>query len=82
MRTEPAPEARWVSNAGYPGLADQDIEPAERRRTILGEVGHAIGFVHNFKANLQDRASVMDYSGPKVNVERQAGPRRSLRVGK
>jgi Met-zincin/Domain of unknown function (DUF5117) len=46
------------------------VRVALARISQLGahEVGHAIGFVHNFKASLQDRASVMDYPGPKVNI--------------
>jgi hypothetical protein len=30
------------------------------------EVGHAIGFSHNFAGSLQDRTSVMDYPGPRI----------------
>ncbi|MEJ1962141.1 MAG: zinc-dependent metalloprotease [Gammaproteobacteria bacterium] len=32
------------------------------------EVGHGLGFVHNWRASVQDRASVMDYPGPKVAI--------------
>jgi Met-zincin/Domain of unknown function (DUF5117) len=52
------------------GGRNDPVRVALARISQLGahEVGHAIGFVHNFKASLQDRASVMDYPGPKVNV--------------
>lgn len=32
------------------------------------EVGHAIGFMHNFAGSLQDRTSVMDYPGPRIKL--------------
>ncbi|MGH6745337.1 uncharacterized protein DUF5117 [Novosphingobium sp. PhB55] len=52
------------------GGANDPVRVALARISQLGahEVGHAIGFVHNFKASLQDRASVMDYPGPKVGI--------------
>lgn len=55
------------NNTGGP---NDPVRAALARISQLGahEVGHAIGFVHNFKASLQDRASVMDYPGPKVGI--------------
>lgn len=52
------------------GGRNDPVRAALARISQLGahEVGHAIGFVHNFKASLQDRASVMDYPGPKVGI--------------
>lgn len=52
------------------GGPNDPVRAALARISQLGahEVGHAIGFVHNFKASLQDRASVMDYPGPKVGI--------------
>ncbi|KTF68258.1 zinc-dependent metalloprotease [Sphingomonas sp. HT-1] len=32
------------------------------------EVGHAIGFMHNFAASTQERGSVMDYPGPRIKL--------------
>ena len=53
------------------GGANDPVRAALSRISQLGahEVGHSIGFVHNFKASLQDRASVMDYPGPKVDID-------------
>lgn len=52
------------------GTANDPVRVSLARIRQLGahEVGHAIGFVHNFSASLQDRASVMDYPGPKVAI--------------
>ena len=32
------------------------------------EVGHTLGFAHNFAASTQDRASVMDYPPPRIGI--------------
>ncbi|MEG8053682.1 zinc-dependent metalloprotease [Sphingomonas aerolata] len=32
------------------------------------EVGHAIGFMHNFAGSTQDRTTVMDYPGPRIKL--------------
>jgi len=32
------------------------------------EVGHALGFMHNFAGSTQDRTSVMDYPGPRMKI--------------
>lgn len=52
------------------GGGNDAIRVALARIRQLGahEVGHAIGFVHNFQASLDDRASVMDYPGPLVKI--------------
>jgi hypothetical protein len=46
------------------------MEMALARIRQLGahEVGHTLGFAHNFAASTQDRASVMDYPNPKVDI--------------
>ncbi|WP_296599045.1 zinc-dependent metalloprotease [Phenylobacterium sp.] len=38
------------------------------RQLAAHEVGHSLGFAHNFAASSQDRASVMDYPAPRVKL--------------
>lgn len=54
-------------------LADPATEPvavalARLRQLSAHEVGHTLGFAHNFAASVNDRASVMDYPAPKVTL--------------
>jgi len=44
-----------------------DVALARIRQLSAHEVGHTIGFEHNFAASTQDRASVMDYPFPLVS---------------
>ena len=41
---------------------------ARIRQLAAHEVGHTIGFAHNFAASVNDRASVMDYPHPKFEI--------------
>lgn len=41
---------------------------ARIRQLSAHEVGHTIGLAHNFAASTNNRASVMDYPAPKVNI--------------
>ena len=41
---------------------------ARLRQLAAHEVGHALGFAHNFAASTEDRASVMDYPAPRVTL--------------
>ncbi len=52
------------------GEADDPVEVALSRIRQLSahEVGHTLGFAHNFAASSNDRASVMDYPAPYVTV--------------
>ena len=52
------------------GGAQDPVRASLDRIRQLGahEVGHALGFEHNFAASTQDRASVMDYPGPRVKL--------------
>ncbi|MEM7456091.1 MAG: zinc-dependent metalloprotease [Planctomycetota bacterium] len=46
-----------------------EVALARIRQLSAHEVGHTLGFVHNFAASTYaDRASVMDYPAPRVNV--------------
>ena len=41
---------------------------ARLRQLGAHEVGHSLGFAHNFAASTQDRASVMDYPAPRITL--------------
>ncbi len=45
-----------------------DVALARIRQLSAHEVGHTLGFAHNFAASTNDRASVMDYPAPLVKV--------------
>ncbi|HEX5380069.1 MAG TPA: zinc-dependent metalloprotease [Phenylobacterium sp.] len=44
------------------------VSLARIRQLGAHEVGHALGFAHNFAGSTQDRATVMDYPAPRVKV--------------
>ncbi len=52
----------------------RDMALARIRQLAAHEVGHTLGFAHNFAASTVERASVMDYPAPQVTL----GPDRSL----
>jgi hypothetical protein len=45
-----------------------EVTLARLRQLGAHEVGHALGFMHNFAASTQGRISVMDYPGPKIGL--------------
>lgn len=45
-----------------------DMALARIRQLSAHEVGHTIGFAHNFAASGKNRASVMDYPHPQINL--------------
>jgi len=55
-------------NSGGP---NDPVKVALDRLAQLGahEVGHTLGFAHNFAASTQDRASVMDYPPPRIGLK-------------
>jgi hypothetical protein len=57
----------WVSRL-QPDLHSQDLILARIRQLAAHEVGHTLGFSHNFMASTYGRASVMDYPAPWVRV--------------
>ncbi|WP_442678737.1 zinc-dependent metalloprotease [Sphingomonas sp. ASY06-1R] len=61
-----------VGSAGLNGGGPNDpVRVALARISQLGahEVGHSLGFAHNFAASTQDRASVMDYPPPRIGMK-------------
>ncbi len=58
-----------AQNSGAGGPNDPVIIALNRIKQLSAhEVGHALGFAHNFAASSNDRASVMDYPAPLVTV--------------
>jgi hypothetical protein len=53
------------------GSANDPVKVALDRLAQLGahEVGHTLGFAHNFAASTQERASVMDYPPPRIGLK-------------
>jgi len=45
------------------------VSLARLRQLSAHEVGHSIGFAHNYAGSTQDRASVMDYPAPRVTLK-------------
>jgi hypothetical protein len=58
-----------VSYLADPGAPDITATALARIRQLAAhEVGHTLGFEHNFAASSRDRGSVMDYPAPLVSV--------------
>ena len=65
----------WEAYMPGTALAGPDMPDGQRdmvvlRQSLLSahELGHALGFGHNFSSSLNDRASVMEYPTPRVKV--------------
>lgn len=54
------------SDANYQPMLDMAL--ARIRQLSAHEVGHTIGFAHNFAASANSRASVMDYPHPQIKM--------------
>ncbi|KPF74868.1 hypothetical protein IP88_07570 [alpha proteobacterium AAP81b] len=59
-----------VDDASFAGMPKGQRDLVLQRQALLTahELGHSIGFQHNFASSLNDRASVMDYPTPRVKV--------------
>lgn len=64
-----------LAGAGKSGSGAPDdpvvLALARIRQLAAHEVGHALGFAHNFAASADGRASVMDYPAPLVRINGQ-----------
>lgn len=65
----------WEAYSAGQGGTGTEMPPAQReivlrRQSLLTahELGHALGFGHNFASSLNERASVMEYPTPRVKV--------------
>ncbi|WP_240954386.1 zinc-dependent metalloprotease [Solimonas marina] len=60
-----------VSEDRYNQMPKGQRDMAFLRQALLAahELGHTLGFDHNFNANLNDRSSVMEYPTPRVTVK-------------
>ncbi|WP_299220383.1 zinc-dependent metalloprotease [uncultured Aquimarina sp.] len=66
--------AQALSNMPFAGNDDNykpmlDMALARIRQLSAHEVGHTIGFAHNFAASTSNRASVMDYPHPTIRLK-------------
>ena len=66
-----APYGTEETKAGLSPEEDPMLEMALARLRQLSahEIGHTLGFLHNFGASVNDRSSVMDYPAPKVVID-------------
>jgi hypothetical protein len=57
--------------AGPQGLemSAEEFAMARRKQHTAHEIGHTVGLAHNFIAATQDRASVMDYPAPLIDLD-------------
>jgi hypothetical protein len=60
------PDVSYLEDAAGSGVTATAL--ARIRQLAAHEVGHTLGFDHNFAASSRDRGSVMDYPAPLVSV--------------
>ncbi len=58
-----------TATAGDPATDSAAMSLARIRQLSAHEVGHTIGFAHNFAASSYNRGSVMDYPAPMVEIK-------------
>ena len=61
-------QAPYANNNSEDAFA-LEMALARIRQLAAHEVGHTIGFAHNFAASTTDRASVMDYPHPQIAIK-------------
>ena len=66
----PAYEALGIA----PQMSAEEFAMNRRRQHVAHEVGHTLGFAHNFIAAAQDRSSVMDYPFPLITLDENGNP--------
>ena len=54
-----------------PQLTAEEFTMARRRQLAAHEVGHTLGFPHNFIAHTQGRSTTLDYPFPHISVDAQ-----------
>ncbi len=66
-----SPEVDYLASAtaGDPATDSAAMSLARIRQLSAHEVGHTIGFSHNFAASSYNRGSVMDYPAPMVEIK-------------
>jgi hypothetical protein len=52
-------------------LTAEEFTMARRMQHTAHEIGHTVGLAHNFIAAVQDRASVMDYPAPLIDLDQR-----------
>ena len=58
-----------ITSTGDPATDSAAMALARIRQLSAHEVGHTLGFAHNFAASSYNRASVMDYPAPWVEIK-------------
>ena len=67
MIAPPAPD--YLAPAAEAGSDLQEMLLSRIRQLSAHEVGHTLGFAHNFAASTYDRGSVMDYPAPMIHIK-------------